>query len=132
MINKALIVIIVVFVAVFVVFVLRGSEDRWMCVDGEWVKHGVPGEPMPTEGCGDGTNRNMNNQNTNSLVNCNEILDLDACKKRTDCLSVDYCGCTTDRYKADKCGETINPEDWCLCDMGGFEKCVNLECDIVK
>lgn len=36
---------------VIVRFVLGGSEDTWICVQGEWVKHGVPAAPKPIGGC---------------------------------------------------------------------------------
>jgi putative hemolysin len=34
--------------------VLRFStpEDNWLCVNGEWTKHGQPDSPAPTTGCG--------------------------------------------------------------------------------
>ena len=32
-------------------FVIGGSEDTWICDNGEWVKHGVPSAPKPTEIC---------------------------------------------------------------------------------
>jgi len=35
----------------FIWMAIRGPEDRWMCVDGEWVKHGVPSAPKPTKPC---------------------------------------------------------------------------------
>ncbi len=35
-------------------FIIRGSEDTWLCRDGEWVKHGVPSAPKPTELCNGG------------------------------------------------------------------------------
>jgi len=34
-------------------FIFGGSEDDWICVNDQWVKHGVPSRPMPTSGCGD-------------------------------------------------------------------------------
>lgn len=37
----------------FLRFVVGGSEDDWICVEGEWVKHGVPSAPMPEGGCGE-------------------------------------------------------------------------------
>jgi hypothetical protein len=51
--------LIVIFASVFLVlsawfilrFVVGGSEDDWICVQGQWVKHGVPSAPMPTGGC---------------------------------------------------------------------------------
>jgi len=29
-----------------------GGEDTWICVDGQWVKHGAPAAPMPERECG--------------------------------------------------------------------------------
>ena len=55
--NKTIGVLIIIVVAAVLllglIFLLRGSEDTWLCVNGEWVKHGVPSAPMPTTGCGD-------------------------------------------------------------------------------
>jgi len=45
------IVLIVLFTGAFLRFVIGGSEDDWICVDGEWVKHGVPSVPMPIKPC---------------------------------------------------------------------------------
>lgn len=33
-------------------FLFGGPEDDWICVKGEWVKHGNPGAPKPTGSCG--------------------------------------------------------------------------------
>lgn len=30
---------------------LISPEDTWLCVNGQWVKHGVPRDPHPTTGC---------------------------------------------------------------------------------
>jgi hypothetical protein len=47
-----LIIIILVIVIVFAIrFLIGGSEDTWICDDGEWVKHGVPSAPMPDKAC---------------------------------------------------------------------------------
>lgn len=37
----------------FLRFVIGGSEDDWICRDGEWVKHGYPSAPRPLSGCGE-------------------------------------------------------------------------------
>jgi uncharacterized protein YxeA len=51
---RIIIILIFVIVVLFIIrFVIGGSEDTWICVDNEWVKHGVPSAPMPTESCGD-------------------------------------------------------------------------------
>lgn len=50
--KKVILVIILIIAAWFILrFVIGGSEDTWMCVDGEWVKHGVPSAPKPTKPC---------------------------------------------------------------------------------
>ena len=32
-------------------FRLLSSEDEWICNNGQWVQHGHPSSPMPTEPC---------------------------------------------------------------------------------
>ncbi|MGB6881870.1 MAG: hypothetical protein WBD86_01015 [Microgenomates group bacterium] len=56
--KKALIIVTVAaFVVIVVLGALRllvgGGEDTWLCVDGEWVRHGVPSAPKPESGCGE-------------------------------------------------------------------------------
>ncbi|MCX6813807.1 MAG: hypothetical protein NT078_01065, partial [Candidatus Azambacteria bacterium] len=52
--NKKIFIAIIVAIAfLFILVLIRGYEDTWICVDGEWVKHGVPSAPMPTEPCGE-------------------------------------------------------------------------------
>lgn len=34
-------------------FGLGGSEDTWLCQQGQWIKHGHPVAPMPRSGCGE-------------------------------------------------------------------------------
>ncbi len=46
-----LILVIIIFTTLFLRFVIGGSEDDWICRDGEWVKHGVPSAPMPVVEC---------------------------------------------------------------------------------
>lgn len=31
--------------------VVGGGEDTWICVEGEWVRHGVPSSPKPEGPC---------------------------------------------------------------------------------
>jgi hypothetical protein len=51
----ALKILAVIFIAIIILFGIRfifgGPEDDWICVNGEWVKHGMPSAPMPTEIC---------------------------------------------------------------------------------
>jgi len=56
----------------FVRFVIGGDEDTWICQNGQWVKHGNPSAPKPTNGCTIKANTTVNtngntNYNTNSL-----------------------------------------------------------------
>jgi spore germination protein GerM len=56
--NKKIFAIIIAAIAIlalwfFVRFVIGGPEDTWICVDGRWIKHGVPSAPMPAEPCGE-------------------------------------------------------------------------------
>ena len=46
-----IIIVAILIIWVFIRFVIGGPEDDWICVNGEWVKHGVPSAPMPTEPC---------------------------------------------------------------------------------
>lgn len=43
----------IILVFFFVRFVIGGSEDNWLCVNNQWIKHGVPLAPMPIEPCGE-------------------------------------------------------------------------------
>jgi hypothetical protein len=56
---KKSIYLIVIFLAVIVLIaiVLRGfsGEDGWLCVGGQWVKHGNPSSSIPISGCGEET-----------------------------------------------------------------------------
>lgn len=50
--RKIVIIIVAVITVLFIWLLARGPEDTWICQDGEWVKHGNPSAPMPTEPCG--------------------------------------------------------------------------------
>jgi len=53
-------IILYIFVSLFLLFgilgflrmVVGGGEDTWICVEGKWVKHGVPSAPKPETPCG--------------------------------------------------------------------------------
>lgn len=58
LVKKVLVIIATsIFVSAVVLGSLRllvnGGEDTWICVEGQWVKHGVPNAPKPEEGCGE-------------------------------------------------------------------------------
>ncbi len=54
--KKALTILIILIAASVIClslrFIIGGSEDDWICVDGQWIKHGVPSAPMPAKSCG--------------------------------------------------------------------------------
>ena len=53
--HKAAIIGILVLIILGTLFVaLRGEEDTWLCVDGQWMAHGQPSAPKPASGCGAG------------------------------------------------------------------------------
>jgi hypothetical protein len=52
--KKLLISLIVLGIAIILFIVVRifsGSEDTWLCQNGQWVKHGNPAAAMPTTPC---------------------------------------------------------------------------------
>ncbi|MGC9049171.1 MAG: eight-cysteine-cluster domain-containing protein [Patescibacteria group bacterium] len=58
--KKALIILAILIVLAGICFGLRfligGPEDTWICENDQWVKHGNPNVPMPTEPCGESKN----------------------------------------------------------------------------
>lgn len=50
--KKIIIIILVIAVLGVAWAFIRGPEDVWLCVGDEWVKHGYPNAPKPTEPCG--------------------------------------------------------------------------------
>lgn len=52
MVKKIITTLLLGFAVLMVLrFVVGGSEDTWICVDGQWVKHGVPYAPKPQIPC---------------------------------------------------------------------------------
>lgn len=51
--KKSYFLLGVVVLIILSAFILRliGSEDTWLCQNGQWVKHGEPESPAPSEGC---------------------------------------------------------------------------------
>ena len=43
-------IIVVIFLAGALILI-RGDEDTWICKEGQWIEHGKPLKPMPTELC---------------------------------------------------------------------------------
>jgi hypothetical protein len=43
--------ILIAIMILFALAVFRGSEDDWICDNGEWVKHGAPSALMPEGEC---------------------------------------------------------------------------------
>ncbi len=54
--KKIIIIIAILLAAVIAALLLRGDDkDIWMCVDGQWVRHGHPSASRPAEPCGEPT-----------------------------------------------------------------------------
>lgn len=51
LINIVVIIIIIIVAWFGIRFFFGGSEDTWICDNGEWVKHGVPSAPKPDIPC---------------------------------------------------------------------------------
>ncbi|MAF20773.1 MAG: hypothetical protein CMI55_03770 [Parcubacteria group bacterium] len=55
--NKILKIAGLIFLIILAVFAIRfligGSEDDWICLDDQWVKHGAPSNAPPETGCGE-------------------------------------------------------------------------------
>jgi len=49
--KKIIIIAVVVITVLFGFFILRGSEDTWLCTEQGWIKHGNPSAPMPEYDC---------------------------------------------------------------------------------
>lgn len=70
MIALAVILAVIVVIRFSVISAPEDMKNIWVCQSGEWVKQGKPSYPAPTTGCGDITDRDLNN---NDLINrCND------------------------------------------------------------
>jgi hypothetical protein len=49
---KRIFVIILIVILTILFIRILSQEDDWICVDNDWIKHGVPSAPKPTEPCG--------------------------------------------------------------------------------
>lgn len=70
--------IIVVLALGTIAYLKFSTEDSWLCQNGQWIRHGNPSDSMPTTGCGEVINNNVNDNNINSvppLENSNLIID---------------------------------------------------------
>ena len=89
-------ILIFIFALLTIRFIIGGSEDTWLCRDGEWVKHGVPAKPAPTTGCGD------DNQSISSFDECvaagNDIMKSNPrqCRAKDGALFVEEIGHVND------------------------------------
>lgn len=57
-------------------FVIGGSENTWICEDGQWVKHGNPRDPMPIKGCGEEQQLNIQKNSSREAVGTNLVKEL--------------------------------------------------------
>jgi spore germination protein GerM len=68
--KTILIILAVVVVVGLAIFGIRlwSGEDNWICQNGEWIKHGNPRAPKPTEGCGTPSVNQPTNTNAEETV----------------------------------------------------------------
>ena len=67
--GRMLIIIAIAVLAIGVLLVLlRGSEDLWLCQNGQWVKHGNPSAQKPTSGCGQAISEAQDPLNTSYTI----------------------------------------------------------------
>ena len=56
LVKKIAVIVVLTFLLLGTIFTLRflvgGGEDTWICVNGQWVKHGNLGVLMSEGGCG--------------------------------------------------------------------------------
>ncbi len=79
------IAIIAIFAVGLLMALVKGlsREDDWICVNGEWVKHGMPSAPMPTESCGIAGEETMfvkvyfNNDKMDPEFSCNKVFPVE-------------------------------------------------------
>lgn len=48
-----ILVLLIISLILLIRFTLGGSEDSWICQDGQWIKHGQPSSSMPATPCGE-------------------------------------------------------------------------------
>jgi len=49
--NPIVSAVILLFVLFVILMWIRGPEDDWICVDGEWIEHGHPKASKPIGPC---------------------------------------------------------------------------------
>lgn len=93
--NKLPIIICAFLVIVLTVLIgirFFNNEDSWICQNDEWIKHGNPSAPQPTESCG-GNNQQIikvkvyfNNNQLDPEISCNKVFSTE--REITETLAV--------------------------------------------
>lgn len=119
--NKGVKIVGIIILSILFLFSLRfiigGSEDDWICVAGEWVKHGVPSAPKPTKPCGTKKPVSRESEKKSSPKEARTITeaDIDVCQDDGDCLVVKYqhcCGATKRAINREYLEEYNNHPEW--------------------
>jgi hypothetical protein len=66
--KKVVTIVVIFLIAVGLFLFLRGNEDTWICVNGNWVKHGHPSAPIPTKPCTQAKNNPTFTVNPNANI----------------------------------------------------------------
>ena len=75
--------VIAIILAVLFGLRLFSGEDSWICQNGEWIKHGNPSAPKPTESCGGNNQQTIkvkvyfNNDKLDPEFSCNKVFPIE-------------------------------------------------------
>ncbi len=98
-------------------FVLvRGQEDTWICVNGEWIKHGNPSAQKPEKPCGEEIltiKVFFNNSRLDPEFSCNKVFPVERRILKTQAIAraalEELLKGTTDAEEAEGFFTSINP-----------------------
>lgn len=64
-------IIAIIAIVIFSIRFLGGDEDTWICQNGEWIKHGNPSAPKPSEPCEGGKPQYPETPDKSDLIKVN-------------------------------------------------------------
>ncbi len=93
--KNILIILLIVVIAAVSLFVIRfffgGPEDAWICVEGQWTKHGNPSSPAPETECGGAKTLNCKSYNAdNCPTQCSVCPPCPECSS-ISCQEISFC-----------------------------------------
>lgn len=140
--NKLTIIgLIIILIGIGFYFFRGGNEDKWVCEDGIWVKHGNPSTEVPTEPCDDGVVSNFEEcvaqgnpvmesfprQCRDSKTGNSFVEDIDLNDNASTTGTAEKFLCPADRKETDVCIELYEP----VCATVNIQ-CIKAPCDPIK